>query len=279
MLKQRLITATVLSALLLLALFYLSFQNFALVLGVLFAIGAWEWANFAKLNAVGRVLYALFAVGLMVGAWQWLGYARALSASLENKLLILLITAALYWLVACIWVMTYPNTAKQWAAQPVQLLIGFLVLVPAWLSLVFLRSQTSGHWLIIIAAMCVICADTGAYFAGRKWGRNKLAAAVSPGKTKEGFYGGLALSTVFAVIVILSLGRGANDWWLVVIVVASSVVSVFGDLLESMMKRHRGIKDSGIILPGHGGVLDRIDSVTAAAPVFALVYLLSGWSL
>jgi len=114
---------------------------------------------------------------------------------------------------------------------------------------------------------------------GRRWGRRKLSPNVSPGKSREGFYGGFLTSLAFSLFLVLALGRGAQDLWLLALVLPASLASVLGDLLESMLKRERGVKDSGTLLPGHGGILDRIDSITAAAPVFALAYALSGWQL
>lgn len=283
MLKTRIITACILVAILLSSLFLLSFPHFAMVLGVLFVIGAWEWGNFAGLNQPLRIVYAVLVLALMVFVWRWLGFGRALNVGMQDKLKILLLLTVLFWVAAVFWVVTYPKTSRMWANLIVQLLMGIAVLVPAWLALLYLQSQHNGQWLIIIAATTVICADTGAYFTGRKWGRKKLAAAVSPGKTLEGCYGGIALSFVFAAVVAIALSENFDNIfdnaWLVLMVVVAALVSIFGDLFESMLKRHRGIKDSGVILPGHGGVLDRIDSITAAAPVFAFIYILSGWSL
>ncbi|RYZ95959.1 MAG: hypothetical protein EOO68_17675 [Moraxellaceae bacterium] len=118
--------------------------------------------------------------------------------------------------------------------------------------------------------------NIGGYFSGRRFGKHKLAPSVSPGKTLEGFAGGL-LSNLILVGMIAYL-TGNNVWLLLAIVVPTSLFSVLGDLLESMVKRYAGVKDSGVILPGHGGILDRVDSVTAAAPVFALALLASGWT-
>ena len=123
----------------------------------------------------------------------------------------------------------------------------------------------------------VAAADIGGYFAGRKFGKRKLAPAVSPGKTWEGFSGGLIANLLLGSLI--AYLTGSNIGLLLAIVVPTSLFSVLGDLLESMVKRHAGVKDSGVILPGHGGILDRVDSITAAAPVFALAVLASGWTL
>jgi phosphatidate cytidylyltransferase len=130
--------------------------------------------------------------------------------------------------------------------------------------------------LILLIVAVVASADIGGYFTGRAWGKHKLKPAVSPGKTWEGFAGGVAANILLALV--LWQVTGSNLVILLAIILPTSLVSVLGDLLESMVKRHRGIKDSGALLPGHGGVLDRVDSLTAAAPVFALALLASGWT-
>jgi phosphatidate cytidylyltransferase len=158
------------------------------------------------------------------------------------------------------------------------MLMGVLVLVPSWYALTALRAQEQGLSMLLMLLMLVWGADIGAYVAGKSFGRNKLMPAVSPGKTREGLWGGLAVCAL--------VGAGFSLWlelelpasvYLVLLSVMTGLVSVLGDLLESLFKRERGIKDSGKLLPGHGGVLDRIDSLTAAAPVFLVgLYFLQG---
>jgi len=148
-------------------------------------------------------------------------------------------------------------------------------LVPAWIGLFFIRSHDQGSWLVLLLVAIVACADIGAYFAGKRFGRHRLAATVSPGKSWEGFVGGLFASVIFALIV-GQVWAPTERLWLLALVAPTALVSVVGDLLESMVKRHRGVKDSGLILPGHGGVLDRVDGITAAVPVFALTLLITG---
>lgn len=279
MLKQRIITALVLAAVLLAVVFYLPLGWFALLGGAVFVVAAWEWSRLAHFDGVARVVFAAaFGVALLAVA-SWLGFDAASQAMSSQRLTALLGAAVLWWVVASWLVVSYPVRAGIWARRWEQTVMGLLVIVPTWAALTYLRAEPGGEWLIIILAGCVICADTGAFFVGRRWGKRKLAPAVSPGKSVEGFLGGLVCSLIFAVVLVLALGADAGDWWLLALIVPASLASVMGDLLESMLKRQRGIKDSGRILPGHGGIMDRLDSITAAAPVFTLAYILSGWQL
>jgi phosphatidate cytidylyltransferase len=169
----------------------------------------------------------------------------------------------------------YPSSAVLWGSSAVRLLMGLFVLLPAWLALSWLAAQDGGHWLVMVVILTVVCADIGAYFSGRALGRHKLAAEVSPGKTWEGFFGGV-ITVLVVISIVIAFSPSQRHLWLewTIVEVAAVLAAVLGDLLESMVKRHRGVKDSGRILPGHGGVLDRIDSLTAALPVFALFYIL-----
>ena len=159
-------------------------------------------------------------------------------------------------------------------------LLGVLVLVPGWMSSVYLLSYPQGGLLMITLVLVVAAADIGAYFSGKRFGRHKLAPDVSPAKTWEGFWGGVAACAVLALVLWFLLpGRAAHIGLasMIAIVVISGLASVVGDLTVSMVKRESGVKDTGSLLPGHGGVLDRLDSLCAAAPVFALGLLSVGW--
>jgi phosphatidate cytidylyltransferase len=180
--------------------------------------------------------------------------------------------AVLWWLLATFLVLTYPRTSGHWASAACTLVIGLLILLPAWQGLILIKQQPVGNWLIMAVMVLVWGADVGAYFSGRAFGKRKLAPQVSPGKSWEGVYGGLLLSLLIAAVV-----GFVRDWtggqMLLGLIGAAIVVfiSVVGDLTESMFKRQSGIKDSSNLLPGHGGVLDRIDSLTAAIPLFAVL--------
>ncbi len=153
--------------------------------------------------------------------------------------------------------------------------MGWMVLIPSAVALAYLLSQENGKALFIYSVLIVVTADVGAYFAGRKFGKKKLIPQVSPGKSWAGFYGGMAACLALALLgAQLAVGAQLAWWQLIVATLIAGLFSVLGDLLESMVKRHRGIKDSSQLLPGHGGFMDRIDSITAAAPIFTLLLLL-----
>jgi phosphatidate cytidylyltransferase len=220
-------------------------------------------------------LYALFILVVLLLASFYLGFEGEASPNLDaDAIRELLIAGCIWWAIALLLVQGYPSSALLWGHKILRLLMGLLVLIPTWVALVYVRQQEAGAWLVLLLMLIVAMADSGGYFAGKRFGKHKLASAVSPGKTWEGFAGGFIANCVLALI--LSLTLELSLLLMLVIVVPTSLVSVLGDLLESMLKRHAGIKDSGTILPGHGGILDRVDGVTAAAPVFALALLASG---
>jgi phosphatidate cytidylyltransferase len=280
MLKQRVITAVVLIAVFLAALMYLPLPWFAAFVAGVLLLGAWEWANLAGLEAPWqRRLYTATVGAVLVAIAYYLSLPSLESPPSPNQsagFRNLLVIGCTWWAIALLWVQSYPHSALLWGSRWVRAPMGLLVLIPAWAGLVYVRALEQGALLVLLMVVCVACADVGAYFAGRRWGRRKLAPSVSPGKTWEGFAGGLALNLALALVV--AWLWGLSYALLLAIVIPTALVSVLGDLQESMLKRHRGIKDSGALLPGHGGVLDRVDSLTAAAPVFALALLVTGWA-
>ena len=267
MLKQRIITALWLLPLALVGFFVLQGHAFTAFIGLVMALGGWEWARLAGLEAQpARVGFAAAVLVLFV----------LLSQSVPALPVLLLALA--WWLLATLMVFAYPKSAGWWGGLPGKLLIGLLILLPAGIALIWLKTQPQANMLILTVMLMVWAADIGAYFSGRAFGKRKLAPAVSPGKSWAGLYGGLLASVLVAAVCGLLLGLSAGQ--LVLFVPAAAVVvlfSVIGDLTESMFKRTAGIKDSSNLLPGHGGVLDRIDSLTAALPLFALLMLLTGW--
>lgn len=266
MLKQRVITAICL-ALVFLGFLFAPAPASILFFSLVVAIAAWEWADMASLSSPMRVPYAIVVALAMAACWAWLGVQGEMEIYAVRTVLG---WACAAWAILLLWVMGYPGSAAIWGSVPSRIFLGFVVLVPAWLGLVFLRQQEAGSWLILYVIALVACADIGAYFAGRAFGKHKLAPAVSPGKTLQGLAGGIAAVTVFALIVSqLALPQGIAVLPFLVLSLITGLASVLGDLVESMIKRHRGIKDSSQLLPGHGGFMDRIDSLSAAIPVFA----------
>jgi phosphatidate cytidylyltransferase len=273
LLKQRVLTAIVLAIVFLSALFGLSAPWFGLFVALFILQGSREWANLSSLARVPSLAYVLFFAAVLTASFVVLGFNDGVIR--YDLLKVLLLAGCVWWAVALLWVQGYPSSALLWGSKPVRALMGLVVLIPPWAALSWLVSLESGRWLVILLILTVTCADIGAYFCGRAFGRRKLAPEVSPGKTLEGMMGGICLVMLVTFLVIaLSPDRHGYWWQWILMVFVTVLASVLGDLLESMVKRHRGIKDSGTLLPGHGGILDRIDSMTAALPVFSLLYLL-----
>jgi phosphatidate cytidylyltransferase len=261
MLRTRVLTALVLAALLLTVLFYLPPDAGVGFIAAVTLLGAWEWARFAGLEGpTGRLTYVLICAILCALAWDYTHDARRWHA--------LMVGAALWWVLAFAWLALRPHAGNRLAAA----LAGPVVLVPAWVGLGRLIHNSApgvGAGLLLYLLLLVFAADIGAYFAGRSFGRLPLAPDISPKKTWEGALGGLAAGSACAWV-------GAGWFYrmpqLPLVALGGAVVlaSMVGDLTESMFKRHSGLKDSGGLLPGHGGVLDRIDSITAAVPFYVL---------
>lgn len=273
MLRQRVITALILAIIFLVALFGLPAGYFSFFIGAVLLVGGWEWAKMSGFgNPLPRLVYCVGLLGLLIAASAYFGFAGEARPALDkSSIRDLLLVGCGWWAIALLLVQGYPSSAILWGNPWVRLMMGLAVLVPAWVALVYLRQQAYGAWLVLLLILVVALADSGGYFAGRRFGKHKLAPAVSPGKTWEGFVGGLLANLLLTAILCSVV---AIDWRLALaVVVPTSLVSVLGDLLESMVKRHAGVKDSGHILPGHGGILDRVDGITAGAPVFALAIL------
>lgn len=258
MLKQRVITAVLLIAVLLGVLLWLPPLAAVLLFSLIILAGAWEWAGFIRAESRGvRIAYTA-----LVGALLWATYQVAF----EPRVLDAFLWAALgWWFVALLWLSIAPGRVTSVAAA----VAGVLALVPAWVALVYLcMAVPHGPWWALFALALTWAADTGAFFAGRSVGRTPLAPRVSPKKTWEGVAGGLALSGIAGFVGAKFFAVSAGMFVALCVIVAA--ISIIGDLTESMLKRAVGLKDSGWLFPGHGGVLDRIDSVTAAAPALLL---------
>lgn len=275
MLIQRILTAIVLIPLVIIALFFLPLSIFSYLIIAVCALAAWEWGNFQE-KRVYKFIFLFFIV-----FWVGLLYFIPIESSLKSKLFALIIClSVIWWLAALLLVINYPNSAKYWSKSLlIKLLFAFFTLVPFFIGMFELRSinyginsYTGSIWLLYIFVL-VWATDTGAYFAGRSFGKRKLAVKVSPGKTVEGFIGGVSLAMLVCFIVYLIGYFEINFIQFLFSSLLSILVSVLGDLTESMFKREAGFKDSGNLIPGHGGILDRIDSLTAAVPIFTVLSL------
>ncbi|MDF7667273.1 phosphatidate cytidylyltransferase [Orbaceae bacterium ESL0727] len=273
MLIYRILTAVVLIPLVIILLFWASFPLFVLILMAICGLAAWEWTQFLHLKTLQSKSLFVVATILVLAFF----YVVPLSPDAKTRLFTSILTLSIvWWLVALLLVISYPNTNKYWHYSiSAKLLFAFFTLVPFFIGMIKLRAISydtntyiGAMWLLYVFVL-VWATDIGAYFAGRSFGKYKLAPKVSPGKTIEGFIGGVAIAIVISVIVycskIFSIGFNA----FIISSLLAILASVLGDLTESMFKREAGIKDSGRLIPGHGGILDRIDSLTAAIPVFA----------
>ncbi len=257
MLRQRIITAVVLLAVLAGVVLLLPPPGALITLTLAISLGIWEWSQFLGLKSLlPRLLYVVVVLASMVAVWLYSFQPGALQ-------LVLQITLA-WWLVVFVWVTRFPTAIP----MAVGVLSGILVLVPAWLALSRLLVAENGVLWVVFVLLVVWATDIGAFAVGKLFGRIKLIPKVSPGKTWEGAIGGIALGAIVAFAGALYFKQDPLSF--VSLCVAVSVISVIGDLIVSIFKRHNGLKDSGQIFPGHGGMLDRIDSICSAAPVFVL---------
>lgn len=230
----------------------------------------------------------LLAVGVTIAAHEWTKLMPAQRKPMHFVLLVLLLTmisllfpkvwliwwlmSVVIWLMALVWVWQYP-TRTQWYGRRL-MTMGVIILTAAITAMFYLWQQSP--WWLMYVFILVWCADSGAYFVGRKFGKTKMAPNVSPNKSMQGLYGGLTVGMGMALFISMYWLKYTGSVLLVFMLLSAMTImaSVLGDLFESMLKRRAGIKDSGTVLPGHGGVLDRIDSLLSATPIFALGYLL-----
>lgn len=300
MLKQRIITAAILATVVVSAVLMLPSDYFSLLIAMIVLIGAWEWLNLIDITSsakrgifMGTLVFAMLFIHLwtyileaLVPTMDYLAETykfqiediRKQSGILEW----LVIPAVLFWLLVMMLIRQTPQQLLSLQLRSrYKALIGWCVLLASWMFLSRLRTFYGSEMALYLLVL-IWTADIAAYFSGKKWGKNKLAPDISPGKTVEGVYGALVSAAVCAIILCIGLSivygkpvtlMVASD--LILLSVITVQISVYGDLFFSLVKRQRGVKDSGNLLPGHGGVLDRIDSLIAAAPVFyAGIYLI-----
>ena len=259
MLFQRILTAIPLAIGIIWIILFQPSNVFFWLTMVIAALAAYEWAKLAGLKTAGQLVYLLLICAIV---WVVMNHAG-------QFMRFYIYAGVAWWLATCLYLFkAHPKPAGS-EVSPLKLLAGMLVIPAAVFAMNAIHMQHNGAEWLLYGLMLVWVADSGAYFSGKRFGRNKLAPAISPGKTREGLYGAVAAVCLYSAVAAYYFGLDIKDTTrLLLLAVVLTLVSVAGDLYESVLKRERGVKDSGAILPGHGGILDRIDSVLAAMPVF-----------
>ncbi|MCX8579938.1 phosphatidate cytidylyltransferase [Gilliamella sp. B2717] len=273
MLIHRILAAIILIPVVILTLFFAPLSLFTCIMIFICGLAAFEWSQFLAITQKPqRVIFALVVI-ILLSLLCLLPIPVVVKLKLYSGLLLL---SLCWWLVALFLVLTYPNTAKYWRGSiTAKLIFAFFTLVPFFIGMIELRminysaNTYTGAYCLLYVFILVWATDTGAYFVGRSMGKRKLAPKVSPGKTLEGFIGGVIVAVVISFIAYFTGFISINLTSYIMSSLFAIFASALGDLTESMFKREAGIKDSGNLIPGHGGILDRIDSLTAAVPIFA----------
>ena len=280
MTKTRFLAALVMGPLAIAAVLFLPTPWMMVLAAAMFLAGLWEWFRLAEVeDSLTRGVLLLANLLLMVAlAWG----SRTVRGGSMALFHLMTVIGVAWWVLAALW-LRFPGFGSdhQTWARAFKLAAGTLAVVPAWCALAAIHGDPvsagsvggipRNHLWLLAALMMVWMADTGAYFAGRKFGRHKLSPRISPNKTVEGLVGGLLAALVVGLVFAALAGASAAEMpWVALTAILTVGASVIGDLFESLLKRHAGVKDSSALIPGHGGMLDRIDSVLAALPVFAL---------
>jgi len=280
--KTRLLAALIMAPIAILSVLFVPTPILAALSAVLFLIALWEWLKLAEIDdTLARSVLLLCNAALMAAL---VGGSRSAQGGSFALLQLVVVIGVAWWLLAMVWMRHYHFASDHDShARAFKLLAATLAVIPAWCALGLIHaSKPNGHQWLLLALFLVWAADTGACLAGRQFGgkffKRKLAPRISPNKTIEGLIGGLLLAMVVAIVGALLIGVRADQLpGIALVALITALFSVFGDLFESLLKRHVGAKDSGDLIPGHGGVLDRVDSVLAALPVFALGKLWLGF--
>lgn len=268
MFKQRFITATVLALLFALALAFLQLTDFISLMALIVMISGWEWTNLAKLESIfEKSVFLLALLGVLIVTAHYVGFYGDYNPLTAFHICIA--TMAL-WALILLWLQGYPSSAILWSSRPLMAVMGLVLLTTTWVALAAITFLENGRFLLLLAVTIIVLADVGGYVFGKAFGRHKLAPTISPGKTWEGLLGGMALQMLLIVGLVLNV-EISSVLNLCFLVFPIAIFSVIGDLFESMLKRHRGVKDSSHLLPGHGGFLDRLDGVMAALPLFFVI--------
>lgn len=273
MLKQRVLTAVVLVPLAMAAIFAMPADGFVILLAAILLAGSWEYRRLAGMaNHVGGYLLVLAQAAILATLFIYREHW-------DSGILTYLSASCVVWMLMFIRLPLYRAEASPDSTyRTVSCATALISITTGWFAVSWIRIQPEGSWLILLLLLIVWAADTGAYFAGKAFGKRKLAPNISPGKTRAGLAGGLVTASLVALLASKLMPLGSIEpLKLILLSFITALVSVGGDLMISLHKRTSGFKDSGAILPGHGGILDRMDSLLAAAPFFALGLLVIGF--
>jgi len=302
MLHHRILTACILAAVVVLAVFQLEAIYFSLFVALITLAGAWEWLALSGVEKLSqRLIFLAALIFPMLGVTYWTLFLELLGEAMEwpevkeysDALEWFVVVPVLFWITAMVLIrQAAPQLLKAEFKPRLEFFVGWLILLSAWMFLSKLRAYY-GSSMVLYFLVLISAADISAFFAGKKWGKDKLAPEISPGKTVQGMYGALTSAMVcgigfyvFGKLLFGDSGENQDDslWFLnelvlidvIILSVLTVLISIYGDLFFSLMKRRKGVKDSGNLLPGHGGVLDRVDSIIAATPFFYAGILLIG---
>ena len=282
MLLERIKTALVLVAAFILISTKSSVLVFSIVISGFMGFVAWEWAGLAGITKKSsKFTYAICFICIVGFLYQGLGFGNNQEHFDKEMSLIFLCIGLLFWISSVFFLYHYPRYFEFWNKKYKLTAMGLLVIIPAWNGMIVLKFLNPEGYLLLLIVILVAATDIGAYFIGRNFGRIKLAEKLSPNKTWEGVLGGGAVCVLTMILMtgiadlIFPAFSQVDSVLIVFLTLTTIVLSVVGDLLESMLKRNQGIKDSGDILPGHGGILDRVDGLLAAVPCFSLILLLN----
>ena len=281
MLKQRIITAIILALIFITATVFLSPFSYSLFVTIVVLAASWEWCAFIGLaKQVAKVSYLATLGSMIIALYFFLGIVPESLVINSHRAGIILGLGILFWVLTFFMLKGYPSNSDLWNNNSKIALMGLMALIPTWVGIVQIKYLNPQGFLLLGMVVMVAAADIGAYFVGKRIGKNRLAPSLSPNKTWEGVLGGFAACLLVGILLIWLLHSyliTLSNVQILILVLLSLVVTLFdviGDLLESMLKRNRDLKDSGKILPGHGGILDRVDGLLAVTPIFVLTFLI-----
>ena len=281
MLKQRIITAIILALIFITATVFLSSFSYSLFVTIVVLAASWEWCAFIGLaKQVAKVSYLATLGSMIIALYFFLGIVPESLVINSYRTGIILGLGILFWVLTFFMLKGYPSNSDRWNNKSKIALMGLMALIPTWVGIVQIKYLNPQGFLLLGMVVMVAAADIGAYFVGKRIGKNRLAPSLSPNKTWEGVMGGFAACLLVGILLIWLLHSyliTLSNVQILILVLLSLVVMLFdviGDLLESMLKRNRDLKDSGKILPGHGGILDRVDGLLAVTPIFVLTFLI-----